>query len=288
MLPIVSIVGKSGSGKTTLLTKLIVELKRRGYRVATVKHDVHGFEVDHEGKDSWRHAQAGSDTTIISGPGKIAVIKKLADELPLQKIAALYVDDVDILLTEGYKREGQFKIEVSRRAVSDELVCNPEELVAVVGDNGLGLSIPSFALDDVKGIADLIENRFVKDKVRDVALMVDGEAVKLKAFVVEAFIETLFGMVSSLKGTDGAGKVNISASRESFGVGSEEKKESGEGRPSTHSDDGLKVSLAIDGEDVALNEFVHGFLAKTLKGMVASLRGGDEGSKIVLSLEILR
>ena len=57
MIPIVSIVGKSDSGKTTLIEKLLPELTRRGYRIATVKHDVHGFEVDREGKDSWRHKQ---------------------------------------------------------------------------------------------------------------------------------------------------------------------------------------------------------------------------------------
>lgn len=68
MLPIVCIVGKSNVGKTTLLEGLITELKRRGHRVATVKHDVHGFEIDQPGKDSWRHAQAGSDAVVISSP----------------------------------------------------------------------------------------------------------------------------------------------------------------------------------------------------------------------------
>jgi molybdopterin-guanine dinucleotide biosynthesis protein B len=55
MIPIVSIVGKSDSGKTTLLEKLVAELRSRGLRIATVKHDAHSFEIDHEGKDSWRH-----------------------------------------------------------------------------------------------------------------------------------------------------------------------------------------------------------------------------------------
>ena len=62
MIPIISIVGKSDSGKTTLIEKLVPVLTKRGYRVATVKHDVHGFEVDREGKDSWRHKQAGAPT----------------------------------------------------------------------------------------------------------------------------------------------------------------------------------------------------------------------------------
>jgi len=73
VIPVVSIVGKSNSGKTTLLEKLIPELKRRGYRVATVKHDTHGFEIDRPGKDTWRLAQAGADAVVISSGDKLAL-----------------------------------------------------------------------------------------------------------------------------------------------------------------------------------------------------------------------
>ena len=75
MIPIVSIVGKSNSGKTTLIEKLIAELTRRGWRVATIKHNRHGFEIDHEGKDSWRHKQAGAVATVVASPRRIAVIE---------------------------------------------------------------------------------------------------------------------------------------------------------------------------------------------------------------------
>ena len=70
MGPIVSIVGKSGSGKTTLLEKVVAELTKRGYNVGTIKHDVHGFEIDYEGKDSWRHKKAGAKTVVLSSPDK--------------------------------------------------------------------------------------------------------------------------------------------------------------------------------------------------------------------------
>ena len=75
MIPIISIVGKSDSGKTTLIEKIIPELNKRGYRVATVKHDVHGFDIDIEGKDSWRHKNSGAHTVVISSPQKIAMIR---------------------------------------------------------------------------------------------------------------------------------------------------------------------------------------------------------------------
>ena len=161
MIPIVSIVGKSGTGKTTLLEGLIVELRRRGYRVAVVKHDVHNFEIDLPGKDSWRYAQVGSDVVVISAPRKLALIKRLEREMALDEIAAL-VPEVDIILTEGYKRGKAPKIEVSRRARSDELLCRADELIAIAADQPFDLDVPQFDLDDVVGIADLLEERFLK------------------------------------------------------------------------------------------------------------------------------
>ncbi len=74
MVPIVSIVGTSGSGKTTLLEKLIPELKRRGYRIGTIKHAQHGFSLGAKGKDSRRHREAGADTVIVSAPGAMMLL----------------------------------------------------------------------------------------------------------------------------------------------------------------------------------------------------------------------
>jgi molybdopterin-guanine dinucleotide biosynthesis protein B len=103
-IPMISVVGRSDTGKTTLLEKLIVELKQRGYRVATVKHDTHGFDIDQPGKDSWRHAQAGSDVVVISGPNRLALIEKREQEMTLDEIAGR-VTNVHIILTAA--REGQ-------------------------------------------------------------------------------------------------------------------------------------------------------------------------------------
>lgn len=160
MIPIISVVGKSGVGKTTFLEKLIAELKRRGYRVATIKHDVHGFEIDRPGKDSWRLAQAGSDSVVIASPQRLALIKCLDREMSLREIAAL-LTDVDIILTEGYKRGDAPKIEVSRRERGGGLLCTPDELVAIVSDQAFDLDVPRFGLDDTVGTADLVEGRFL-------------------------------------------------------------------------------------------------------------------------------
>jgi len=100
MIPIISIVGKSEVGKTTLLERLIAELKGRGYRIGTIKHDTHGFEIDKPGKDSWRHARAGSDAVLISSSEKLALIKRVDRERTLDELLA-YMGDVDLVLTEG-------------------------------------------------------------------------------------------------------------------------------------------------------------------------------------------
>ena len=167
MIPIISVVGKSGVGKTTFLEKLIAELKRRGHRVATIKHDVHGFEIDRPGKDSWRLAQAGSDSVVIASPQRLALIKRLDGEMTLSEIAAL-LTDVDIILTEGYKRGDAPKIEVSRRERGGELLCTPDELVAIVADQLFDLDVPQFDLDDARGVVGLLErcNALRTSKVR--------------------------------------------------------------------------------------------------------------------------
>ncbi len=162
-IPIVSIVGKSDSGKTTLLEKLIPELTKRGYRVATVKHDVHGFDIDHEGKDSWRHKKAGAHTTIISSPQKMAIIKDVDHDHSLEEIRDAYVKNADIILTEGYKGNLFPKIEVFRSALKRELLCKKEDnLLALAADTKLIIDVPCFDINDAKGIADLIENKFLK------------------------------------------------------------------------------------------------------------------------------
>jgi len=160
VIPIISVVGKSEVGKTTLLEKLVAELKQRGYRVAAVKHDIHGFEIDRPGKDSWRLAQAGSDSIVIASPKRLALIKRLDREMALSEIAAL-LTDVDIILTEGYKRGDAPKIEVSRREKGGELLCTPDELVALVSDQLFDLDVPQFGLDDTTRIVDWLEGKFL-------------------------------------------------------------------------------------------------------------------------------
>ena len=162
-IPIVSIVGKSSAGKTTLLEKLIPELIKWGYRVATVKHDVHGFEIDHEGKDSWRHKKAGAHTTVISSPLRIALIEDVDHDQTLDEIRKEYIKRVDIILTEGYKGNPFPKIEVFRSELRRTPLCKKEDnLLAIASDIKLDIGVPCFDINDSQSLVDLIENKFLK------------------------------------------------------------------------------------------------------------------------------
>lgn len=156
-LPVVSIVGKSQSGKTVLMEQLIAEFKRRGYKVAALKHSHGGMEIDHPGKDSWRFAQAGSDAVCISSPDKLAFIKNLNHELKIEEIMPIVGPEFDLVLVEGFRKSKTPKIEVHRKELGDDLLCSPEELLAIVTDGSLDTDINQFPWGDTAAIADFIE-----------------------------------------------------------------------------------------------------------------------------------
>jgi len=199
MVPIISIVGKSDSGKTTFIEKLIAELNHRGYSVATIKHDTHGFEIDREGKDTWRHAQAGALSVIISSRDKLALIKRVEQELSLDDLSRL-IEGVDLILTEGYKRANKPKIEVLRTQLDPEPLCSKtDNLLALVVDKidideGIkaGVGVPCFYWDDVAG-----------------ELRVNSVDIPLTPFVQSIIERTIRGMISSLKGLTGQGRIEI-------------------------------------------------------------------------------
>ena len=167
--PAVSFVAPSGTGKTALLEQVIGELSRRGRRVGAVKHASHRFEIDHEGKDSWRLTRAGASPTVISAEGKLAVVQEgLAGEMPLGEILTRFMTGVDLVITEGYKTGHLPKIEVHRSGHGPELLCVTRDgkildgsLIAVVSDGELHLPVPILPLDRPEQVCDFIEERFL-------------------------------------------------------------------------------------------------------------------------------
>jgi len=202
MLPIVSIVGQSNSGKTTLIEKLIPELKSRGYRVAAVKHTHEKIELDTQGKDSWRYAQAGSDAVFLSTLTNLALIKAVEQDALTKEIAHLISADCDIMLIEGLHEAHVPKIEVHRKESGKELRCKTEELRAIVTNEKLSLDLPQFKLDDISGIADFIEAKLVGKRRDETTLFVNGKPVMLNHFAQDIVTGTMLGILSALKGVE--------------------------------------------------------------------------------------
>jgi molybdopterin-guanine dinucleotide biosynthesis protein B len=163
MPSVITIVGYSNSGKTTLIENLIPELKRRGYRIGTIKHTHHGFSMDPKGKDTYRHRAAGADTVLAAAPGQIALVKSVA-EADLDSLLP-YFQDMDIVLVEGFKQEKKPKIEVFRSKIHPiPLFLKDNLLLAIVTDSPYSANVPVFQFENIPAICDLIEKHFNKRK----------------------------------------------------------------------------------------------------------------------------
>jgi len=211
MPPVVSIVGHSKVGKTTLIEKLVSELVRRGYRVATIKH-AHDAGFDTPGKDSWRHIKAGSSATALSAPGQLVLIEPRSNELSEADIERFLGEDYDIILSEGFKQSDIPKIEVHRHG-GGETLAGLKRLVAIVTDEKLNTRVRQFSFDDIKGVTDLLENGFIKPQSERILFYVNGEPVALTAFPRKVIIGILLGIVSSLKGIGVVKSLDISLRR---------------------------------------------------------------------------
>jgi len=178
--PVVSIAGKKNSGKTTLTVALAAELKRRGFRVASVKHGHHDFEIDQPGRDSWRHFhEGGTEAVLIASAGKLALVMRTPaeDPDPVQLIERFFSGrGYDLVLVEGYKFGPFAKVEVFRRTVHDRPVYDASDAVAaarflaiVTDEPGFQAAVPVIALDSdlrrgahVARVADLIERDVIR------------------------------------------------------------------------------------------------------------------------------
>lgn len=202
MPPIVSLVGKPDSGKTTLLEKLIPELRRRGYRIGTIKHHVHAFEMDRPGKDTWRHRQAGASVVALSSPTGLGIIRDVPGDSPVEELVARYFPDVDLVLTEGYKRLDLPKIEVYRRALHREPLPDRDGTwVALASDVPVEEELPCLALDDIPALADFLVERFISPfPRRQTSLLVNGARIPLNRFAENFLRQSVLGMTSSLRG----------------------------------------------------------------------------------------
>ncbi|SLN20983.1 Molybdopterin-guanine dinucleotide biosynthesis adapter protein [Roseovarius litorisediminis] len=155
---IYGVVGWKNAGKTGLMERLVTEITGRGHTVSTVKHAHHRFDVDHEGKDSYRHRVAGATEVLLASRNRFALMHELRDEdePPLETLLAKLAP-VDLVLVEGYKRDTHPKVEAHRNTTGNPLIAPTDPTVrAVASDVTLTLDRPVFDLDDTGAIADFI------------------------------------------------------------------------------------------------------------------------------------
>ena len=159
-VPILCFVGRSNSGKTTLIERVIPELVRAGYKVATVKHAGHGFDLDTEGKDSWRHKQAGAGSVIIVSKSSMAMFADVPDQMKVEEVRDRFVDgSYDLIIAEGWRSEGYPKIVVVRDQIG-EVPVSADGLLAVVSNKPVETQVPLIDPDDIPAVAALITRHF--------------------------------------------------------------------------------------------------------------------------------
>lgn len=159
MVPFVMVAGFSNTGKTMLVERLIRVFRKRDYRVAAVKHAPHGYEPDIRGKDTWRYCQAGAEDVFVVGPASLTRHIFYRQEPPLCDILNC-INDLDLIIVEGFKSQPGPKIEVVREGYSVQRLDLGNDLIAVVSDLPLNETVPCFAPDQVERLADFLIGHF--------------------------------------------------------------------------------------------------------------------------------
>jgi molybdopterin-guanine dinucleotide biosynthesis protein B len=209
-------VGKSSSGKTTLLEKLIAELKRRGHKVAIVKHSHHKDDLDTAAKDTWRFTQAGSALSAINSLDHLAIYRRMEEYFDPRDLPSYVTWDFDILLTEGFKGSSYPKIEVHRGEQGKELLTDPKLLLAVVTDEPLDISVPQLSHEDVNGVADIIEKvTAARDNRTDLEMVVNGVNTAVNPSLQDLLARTLAAMIPVPRGDGEIKSLHISLRRNS-------------------------------------------------------------------------
>lgn len=155
MIPVISVVGYSNSGKTKVMENLIRIFKSKKYKVAAVKHASHGYTMDLPGTDSWHYSEAGADKVVVVGPASLTIHQFYQGKKSLQDILDR-IEDVDIVLVEGFKSEPGPKIEIYRQGFSSQRIDPNSNLVALVSDIALTGDLPLFSFEQIDELADYI------------------------------------------------------------------------------------------------------------------------------------
>ncbi len=213
-MKMIAIVGESKSGKTRLIRRLIPELRKRGSSTAVLKHCGHGFDLDVQGKDSWRVMNAGAEGVGIIGPDRVAIFRKTKNRSSFASLAARYFGDADFVIVEGgYGVQGLKKIEVLPKGKATKTRSERKDLIAVVSPSKVDVECPVFRPGQISEIADVFSAEPGEDEM-PVSLEVDGRPVPLNAFVQRTFQNVIGALVESLRGVAaGPRRITVSVTR---------------------------------------------------------------------------
>jgi molybdopterin-guanine dinucleotide biosynthesis protein B len=157
------VVGRKNVGKTTLIEKLLRELTKRGYRLGSIKYTTGDHEFDTPGKDSYRHSQAGAETTMIISPHRAAIFAKSLGERQLEEVLDFLFQGYDLVLGEGFRNSPYPKIEVHNPADNPLPLCSKEDnLIALVSSGKVEIGVPCFAPEQFTPLVEFIEENFLK------------------------------------------------------------------------------------------------------------------------------
>lgn len=191
--------GKSGSGKTTVIRKLTEKLAAEGFRVGCIKHCPHGFDMDHEGKDSYNFRESGAEGIIVSSPERIGIIRN-RNSIDLKELAIDNFMDFDFIFAEGFRdAEGVKKIELLREEISTEEEIN--DSIAVFSDIILETDKLLFDINDTEKIVKFLKDLKEKES-KALKLKVNDENLELNQFMRKMLRETIAGMIGTLDRKD--------------------------------------------------------------------------------------
>jgi molybdopterin-guanine dinucleotide biosynthesis protein B len=225
---IVAVVGGSNSGKTTAVEALIKGLSKRGYTVASAKHIPEPeFTIDTEGKDTWRHINAGASTVLSVAPNELTAIKKVdTTEYSLEQIVAEFPDEVDIIILEGFKglvgQNASVPKLVTAKTVNEitaalERYKNILAFISSIPDGKVETEIPFIdALKEPDKLVDLVNNKVAvlverkRKREEKITIQIDEKFLPLGDFVQGIIRNAVLAMVSSLKGVKIKGEEKVS------------------------------------------------------------------------------
>jgi molybdopterin-guanine dinucleotide biosynthesis protein B len=278
-MKIVSIVGKKNTGKTSLTVRVIEELTKRGYNVASIKHSHHSIEMDKENTDTWKHKQAGAN--LVVGVGSTTFFNA-RQEMDLNRILFLikHMDEFDFVIIEGYKSYNYPKIitspnvrdeytikEVDSFTIDDEGV---SELADLIEQRGHDIVDTLFAnncgFNNGEAIAaEIRQGKLTVDDLDEVHsyLSIDGKVVGLNRFVSDYLKQSVIGVINTLNLKDydveDIGKIELVIP---------EKK-------TAQNPINAKCSILINDENLELNEFAQTIVSNSIKGMVNAIKTED-------------